>query len=53
MFVHGFKRLNVNHCVYIKRDENDNFIVLLLYVDDMLTKKENFWDANYMSQDIK
>ena len=32
MLDHGFKRLNADHCVYIKRDENDNFIVLLLYM---------------------
>ena len=32
----SFKMLNVDHYVYIKSDENGNFIVLLLYVDDTL-----------------
>jgi hypothetical protein len=28
----GFKRINVDRCVYIERDENCNLLVLLLYV---------------------
>jgi len=35
MLDHGFKRISANHYVYIKRDECFNFIILLLYVDDM------------------
>jgi len=36
MLDYGFKRINAYQCVYIKRDENGNLIVLLLYFDDML-----------------
>jgi ATP-binding cassette subfamily B (MDR/TAP) protein 1 len=33
----GYNRLSSDHCVYYKRfEENDVFIILLLYVDDML-----------------
>ena len=32
----SFKKTIVDHCVFIKRYENENFIILLLYVDDML-----------------
>ena len=32
---HDFKRLEDNHCVYIKKYE-EMYIILLLYVDDML-----------------
>jgi hypothetical protein len=40
-FMHGrgSKRLNADRCIHIKRDKkkkNGNFIVLLLYIDDML-----------------
>lgn len=35
MIDHGYQRTNVDHCVYIRRFGND-FIILLLYVDDML-----------------
>jgi len=36
MLEHGFKILKVDHCVYIKRYGQENYIILLLYVDDML-----------------
>lgn len=32
----GYKKLVSNHCVFIQRFDNGNFIILLLYVDDML-----------------
>ena len=32
----GFKRTSSDHCVFIKGFPNDQFIILLLYVDDML-----------------
>ena len=37
MLEHGFQRLEANHCVYIKRYDQGKYIILLLYVDDMLT----------------
>ncbi|GKV27750.1 hypothetical protein SLEP1_g36885 [Rubroshorea leprosula] len=36
MTSHGYKRTNANPCVYIRSFPNGNFIILLLYVDDML-----------------
>ncbi|KAK3036241.1 hypothetical protein RJ639_030783 [Escallonia herrerae] len=33
---HGYKRTVANHCVYLRKFSDGNFIVLLLYVDDML-----------------
>ena len=33
---HGFQRLEADHCVYIKRYDQGKYIILLLYVDDML-----------------
>ncbi|KAJ4974281.1 hypothetical protein NE237_007455 [Protea cynaroides] len=32
----GFKRCNTNHYAYVRSHGNDDFIILLLYVDDML-----------------
>ncbi|KAH9734072.1 Integrase catalytic domain-containing protein [Citrus sinensis] len=32
----GYNRLRSNHCAYYKRFEDNDFIILLLYVDDML-----------------
>lgn len=36
MVSHGYKRTEADHCVYFRRFSDGNFIVLLLYVDDML-----------------
>ena len=36
MLEHGFRRLEANHCVYIKRYDQERFIIFLLYVDEML-----------------
>ena len=35
----GYKRSSSDHCAYIKRFSGDDFIILLLYVDDMLSRK--------------
>lgn len=33
MISHGYTRTTSNHCVFIKKFSNDNFIIHLLYVD--------------------
>ena len=33
---HGYMKTNSDHCVFVQKFSNDNFIILLLYVDDML-----------------
>ena len=33
---HGFKRTAVDQCVYVQKFLDGNFVMLLLYVDDML-----------------
>lgn len=36
MVGHEYKRTVADHCVYVRNFSNDNFIIILLYVDDML-----------------
>ena len=36
MITNEFVRCQSDHCVYIKRTTNGNYVILLLYVDDML-----------------
>ena len=36
MVGYGYTRTDVDHCVYVKQFPNGKFIILLLYVDDML-----------------
>ena len=40
MSSHGFTRCQADHCCYFKKIDN-NFIILLLYVDDMLVAGSN------------
>ncbi|KAH9689148.1 Integrase catalytic domain-containing protein [Citrus sinensis] len=37
----GYNRLNSDHCAYYKRFKDNDFIILLLYVDDMLVAGPN------------
>ena len=32
----GYKKITFDHCVFVKSFSKDDFIILLLYVDDML-----------------
>lgn len=36
MINHGYQRTTFDHCMFVKRFDDDEFIILLLYVDDML-----------------
>ena len=42
----NFTRSEYDHCVYFKRLENDIFIILVLYVDDMLVASKNMVKIN-------
>ena len=37
----GYNRLNSEHCAYYKRFENNDFIILLLYMDDIFVAGPN------------
>ncbi|WVZ24581.1 hypothetical protein V8G54_003125 [Vigna mungo] len=41
MIQHNFKKTFADHCVCVKHYENGEFIILLLYVDDMLIVGKN------------
>ena len=36
MMSHGYNKTSSDHCVFTRKFSNDDFIILLLYVDDML-----------------
>ena len=44
----GYDRCHSNHCVYFKRLYNGRYIILLLYVDDMLVAGSNIHDINVL-----
>src|SRR5713226_411940 len=44
----GYDRCHSDHCVYFKRLDNGRYIILLLYVDDMLVAGSNIKDINVL-----
>jgi hypothetical protein len=48
----GYSRCHSDHCVYFKKLENGSFIILLLYVDDMLVAGSNMQDINVLKKKL-
>jgi hypothetical protein len=45
-------RCHFFHCVYFKRLDNDNYIILLLYVDEMLVARSNMLNINVLKRKL-
>ena len=52
MLEHCLRRLEVYHCVYIKMYDQERFIILLLYVDDMLVVGHDKSMINRLKKDL-
>jgi hypothetical protein len=52
MIEQGYSRCHYDHCVYFKRIENGSYIILLLYVDDMLVAGSNMQDINMLKKKL-
>jgi hypothetical protein len=46
MMNHNYTRSEYDHCVYFKKLNNDIFIILVLYVDDMLLARKIITEIN-------
>jgi hypothetical protein len=46
----GYSRCHSDHYVYFKRIENGSYIILLLYVDDILVAGSNMQDINVLKE---
>ena len=46
MIKQGYSRCHSNNCVYFKKVDDGRYIILLLYVDDMLVVWSNMQDIN-------
>src|SRR5262245_35428022 len=51
MLKNGFLRCNVDHCCYFKR-VGSSFIILLLYVDDMLVASADLEEINKLKKQL-
>jgi len=52
MIEQGYDRFYSDHCVYFKRLDNRRYIILLLYVDDMLIVGSNMQDINVLKRKL-
>ena len=48
----GYDRCHSDHYVYFKRLDKERYIILLLYVDDMLVARFNMQDINVLKTKI-
>ena len=47
----GFKRCEADHCYYVKFS-NNSYIILLLYVDDMLIARSSIEEINNLKKQL-
>ena len=48
----GYNRCQYDHYVYLKRLDNGRYIILLLYVDDMLVARSKMKDINVLKRKL-
>jgi len=49
----GYTRCHFDHCVYPKRKNDSSYIILLLYVDDMLVVGSNMQEINVLKRKLE
>ena len=52
MVSQNFTRSEYDHCVYFKKLENDMFIILVLYVDDMLVTSKSMFEIGRLKAQL-
>jgi hypothetical protein len=52
MIEQGYNRCHYDHCVFFKSLENGSYIILLLYVDDMLVASSNIQNINVLKNKL-
>ena len=48
----GYNRCHSDYCVYFKRLDDDSYIILCLYVDDMLVARSNMDHIKRMKEKL-
>ena len=48
----GYTRCHSDHCVYLKKQNDGSYIILLLYVDDMLVAGSNIQEINVLKRKL-
>ena len=52
MMNHEYKRTVAGHCVYLKKFPDGKFVILLLYVDDMLIVEQYTTMIDHLKKDM-
>ena len=52
MHEHGYSRCDSYHCIYFKMMDDDNYIILFLYVNDMLVARSNMDQIKGLKQQL-
>lgn len=52
MVEHGYNKTNSDHCVFVRNFSDNDFIILLLYVDDMLIVGQDASRVDRLKQDL-
>ena len=52
MMDYNYCRITFNHCMFMKKFFNENFIILLLYMDDMLIVGYDVNKINTLKRDL-
>ena len=48
----GYRRTTFDHCVFVRKFSNDDFIILLLYVDNILIIGKNIFRNNKLKKTL-
>ena len=48
----GYKKTSSHHCVFVQKISNNDFIILLLYVDDMLVVGKNISKIEELKKEL-
>ena len=48
----GYQKTTSDHCVFIQKFSDDDFVILLLYVDDMLIVGKNASKINRLKKQL-
>jgi len=48
----GYTRCHSNHCVYLKKQNDGSYVILLLYVDEMLVAGSNMQEINVLKRKL-
>ena len=52
MVNHGYARTTSDHCVFVKYFAENDFVILLLYVDDMLIVGQNVGEIKRLKKEL-